>query len=115
MRSEGKPAQLAHAGRRSGILLNQLRSANARTKPVLWNCDPIRMFYSDYEPAHFHAIYREYEALVEVETLLVFRGSLPRRALAMVLEWATLHRVELRDDWRRARNGETLNGIEPLD
>jgi hypothetical protein len=34
----------------------------------------VRMFYSDHEPAHFHAIYGEYEALIEVETLSVFRG-----------------------------------------
>jgi hypothetical protein len=44
------------------------------------------MFYSDHEPAHFHAIYGEYEALIEIETPSVFRGSLPRRALALVLE-----------------------------
>jgi uncharacterized protein DUF4160 len=75
----------------------------------------VRMFYSDHEPAHFHAIYGEYEALIEVETLSLFRGSLPRRALALVLEWAALHRAELRDDWQRARNGETLKAIEPLD
>ena len=75
----------------------------------------IRMFYSDHEPAHFHAIYGEQEALIEIETLSVFRGSLPRRALALVLEWVALHRAELREDWQRARNGETLNKIEPLD
>jgi len=75
----------------------------------------IRMFYSDHDPAHFHAIYGEYEALIEIDTLAVFRGSLPRRALALVLEWAALHRNELRDDWRRARAGEILNEIEPLD
>jgi uncharacterized protein DUF4160 len=75
----------------------------------------IRMFYNDHDPAHFHAIYGEHEALIEVETLSVFRGSLPRRALALVLEWAALHRAELREDWRRARNGESLNEIEPLD
>lgn len=73
------------------------------------------MFYSDHEPAHFHAIYGEHEVLIEVETLSVFRGSLPRRAVALVLEWAALHRSELLDDWRRARSGEKLNEIEPLD
>jgi len=75
----------------------------------------VRMFDSDHEPAHFHAIYGEHEALIEVETLSLFRGSLPGRALALVLEWAALHRTELRDDWKRARNGETLKEIEPLD
>ena len=66
----------------------------------------IRMFYSDYEPAHFHAIYGEYEVLIEIETLSVFRGELPRRAIALVSEWAALYRVELREDWRPARNGK---------
>ena len=61
------------------------------------------------------AIYGEYEALIEIDTLIVFRGSLPPRAAALVLEWAALHRSELRDDWQRARTGETLNVIEPLD
>jgi hypothetical protein len=75
----------------------------------------IRMFYIDHEPAHFHAIYGEYEALIEVDTLVIFRGSLPRRALALVLEWAALHRAELREDWKRARRGETLEAIAPLD
>ena len=42
----------------------------------------IRMFYSDHEPAHFHAIYGEHEVLIEIETLSVFRGALPRRARA---------------------------------
>ncbi len=73
------------------------------------------MFFNDHEPAHFHAVYGEHEALIEVETLSVFRGSLPQRAHALVLEWAVLHRAELRENWQRGRKGESLNEIEPLD
>ena len=73
------------------------------------------MFYSDHEPAHFHAIYGEYEALIAIETLIIFRGELPRRALGLVLEWAALHRNELRNDWQSARKGEMLKSIEPLE
>ncbi len=29
------------------------------------------MFYSDHEPAHFHALYGEFEALIEIETLRI--------------------------------------------
>ncbi len=72
----------------------------------------IRMFYSDHEPAHFHAIYGEYEALKSI-LWRCFGGRY--RALALVLEWAALHRGELREDWRRARAGETLEEIEPLE
>ena len=75
----------------------------------------IRMFYSDHEPAHFHAVYGEHEALIEIDTLLVMRGFIPRRALALVLEWAALHRDDLRSDWQRACAGDLLTPIEPLD
>jgi len=34
----------------------------------------IRFYYNDHEPAHFHAVYAEHEALIEIETLAVLRG-----------------------------------------
>ena len=75
----------------------------------------IRMYFRDHDPAHFHAEYGEYEALIEIETLSILRGGLPRRAMALVLEWAALHRQELRVDWERARGGTPLVSITPLD
>ncbi len=69
------------------------------------------MFYSDHKPAHFHAIYREYEALIEVDTLSMFRC----RDASSRWYWNGPRSIALlREDWRRARNGETLNEIEPL-
>ena len=75
----------------------------------------IKMFYSDHAPPHFHAEYAEREALVAIETLELLRGELPRRALALVLEWAVAHRDELRADWDRARSGQPLVPIAPLE
>jgi hypothetical protein len=49
------------------------------------------------------------------DTLSVLRGQLPRRALALVLEWAALHRAELRVDWNKAGAGELPLPIDPLD
>nr|HQI76050.1 DUF4160 domain-containing protein [Candidatus Latescibacterota bacterium] len=40
----------------------------------------VRMYYNDHEPPHFHVFYGDFEALIEVGSLHVFRGSLPRRA-----------------------------------
>ncbi len=74
----------------------------------------VKIFYSDHAPPHFHAEYGEHEVLVEIETLTIYRGSLPPRALGMVLEWATLHAEELRQDWELARKGEPLRPIAPL-
>lgn len=75
----------------------------------------IRVFYSDHTPPHFHAAYGDEEALIEIETLGIHRGSLPRRARALVLEWAALHRDELRQDWELARSGNPPLPIEPLE
>ena len=55
----------------------------------------IRMYFDDHGPAHFHAYYGDHSVIISIETLQVLRGSLPRRALAMVLEWAFAHRDQL--------------------
>ena len=73
------------------------------------------MFFADHAPPHFHAEYSGHEALIMTETLEVLRGSRPRRALALVLEWAAAHREELRANWDRARSDRTLAPIPPLE
>lgn len=75
----------------------------------------IRVFFNDHDPPHFHAVYGGDEALIEIESLAVYRGELPQRALAMVLEWAALHRQELRRDWDLARRGRPPEPIAPLE
>ena len=45
--------------------------------------------------AHFHAKYAEYEIEIAIESLVILRGQIPRRALALVLEWGAIHRVEV--------------------
>ena len=75
----------------------------------------IKMFYNDHAPAHFHAEYAGQEAVYDIERLERLRGALPRRAHALVIEWATLHRRELRTDWEKAREGKALHDIEPLE
>jgi hypothetical protein len=75
----------------------------------------IRMYFNDHVPPHFHADYGENSIEITIETLEVLKGKLPNRVLGLVLEWASLHRNELRADWERARNGETLEPIQPLE
>ncbi len=75
----------------------------------------IRMFFNDHDPPHFHAVYGDDEALIEIETLAMYAGELPRRALGMVVEWAALHREDLRRDWELARGGRPLDPIAPLE
>jgi hypothetical protein len=75
----------------------------------------IYMYYNDHGPSHFHALYGDHEAVYTIDTLEILRGYLPRRAHSLVLEWATLHRIELRTNWERAREMIPLEQIAPLD
>lgn len=73
----------------------------------------IAMYYAEHGP-HFHALYAGEDASIAIESLDVLAGSLPDRALRLVREWATLHRVELEANWNRARDGQPLERIPPL-
>ena len=74
----------------------------------------IRMFFTEHGLPHFHAEYAEREALFRMDTLEIYSGELPNRARALVVEWASLHRNELLENWERAKEGIPLKGIEPL-
>ncbi|MEO8622162.1 MAG: DUF4160 domain-containing protein [bacterium] len=74
----------------------------------------IRMFWADHAPPHFHAIYGARKASIDIRTLVVLRGSLPPRALALTLEWAALHRETLLEDWHLCTKNQTPNKIPPL-
>lgn len=75
----------------------------------------VAMYFDDHAPPHFHVKYAEHEGVISINTLELIEGDLPRRALALVLEWATLHRKELSADWDKAQKGLPLDAIEPLE
>ena len=75
----------------------------------------IRMYFADHPPAHFHAEYGEYEALVTIAETRIIAGDLPHRAFNLVQEWAALHQQELQALWERASQLQPLSRIKPLD
>jgi hypothetical protein len=70
--------------------------------------------WRDHPPPHFHALYAEDEALIDIRTLEVLEGELPRRALALVLEWAEEHRSEPMEDWELCSRNQSPKKIPPL-
>jgi hypothetical protein len=75
----------------------------------------IRMHWTDHAPPHFHAIYGEDEAVIRIDSLEVIHGSLPRRAHALTLEWAFIHRPELLENWDLCATRRQPKRIPPLD
>ncbi|ODS34818.1 MAG: hypothetical protein SCARUB_00078 [Candidatus Scalindua rubra] len=56
----------------------------------------------------------EYEITLEIETGIV-TGKFPRRALTAVLEWYSLHKGELMENWKLVEKREPLKKIKPLE
>jgi hypothetical protein len=76
----------------------------------------IRMYCApkEHAPAHFHAFYLDFKALVDINTCEIIEGSLPNKQTKLVLAWAELHKDELLADWTLAMNSELPFKIEPL-
>jgi hypothetical protein len=74
----------------------------------------IRMCYNEHKPPHFHAYYNEHNAEINIETLEIIAGSLPKKVYNLVIEWAIEHRVELTNDWNLMRDDKEPFKIEPL-
>lgn len=74
----------------------------------------IAMYYDDHEWPHFHAKYAGQTGVFSLPDLRLIEGSLPKRVISLVLEWAFDHRDELTQDWELARAKKPLMPISPL-
>ena len=63
---------------------------------------------------HFHAVYGEFAAVVDLESGDVLTGELPSRQRSMVEVWRSMHLAELDVLWDRLGAGAPAFRIEPL-
>ncbi len=87
------------------LFMNQLMPEIARFYGII-----IKLFFGDHPPPHFHAVYGEYNALFNIETLEMIEGDLPPRAMKMVIEWAEQQQNELLLMW----NNQKFHKLPPL-
>jgi phosphomannomutase len=74
----------------------------------------IAMYHREHEPAHFHARYGRPKGTVRIEDGYVV-GHFPPRVRALILEWWDLHRRDLAENWRLAKERKELRPIPPLE
>ena len=74
----------------------------------------IRMYFREHPPPHFHAIYAEHDATVDILTGEVTDGWLPKTAARLVKEWTLAQRDGLLDNWQRFERGEQLRRLPGL-
>ena len=73
----------------------------------------IRMYFqqAEHNPPHIHALYGEDMAAIDIQTGEVLEGHLPPKALAMVREWAAIHKNDLLHMWET----QEFNSLSPLE
>jgi hypothetical protein len=71
--------------------------------PTLIIIDSIKIdvYIREHPPPHFHAIYAEYEELIEIKTLETHAGNLPKAQRNKVIEWAKAKQDYLMDNFQR--------------
>ena len=73
----------------------------------------IKMYFSQSEHGvpHFHAVYGEYNAVFDIQTVEMLEGDLPLRAQRLVREWGTQYQQELLRMWQ-SNEFNLLPGLE---
>ena len=71
----------------------------------------ILVYGNDHGLPHFHLLAAEYRAVIDIETMQVIRGRLPRARLRKALAWAEPRRAELLKAWDSARAGQPVERI----
>ena len=74
----------------------------------------IYMYYEEHNPPHFHAVYNEYKALIDIQNGCVFKGNLPTKQVKLVLAWCEIHKNELMGNWAISKESGELIVIDPL-
>lgn len=69
--------------------------------PQIVRLDSIKIYiyYDDHLPPHFHAIYNEFEELIEIRTLQTYQGGLPNKQRKKVIKWASENQEYLLEMW----------------
>ena len=66
---------------------------------------------AEHNPPHIHALYGEDMAAIDIQTGEVLEGHLPPKALAMVREWAAIHKNDLLHMWET----QEFKSLSPLE
>lgn len=62
----------------------------------------IRVYSNDHLPPHFHVLGTDFEALIEIATFEIMKGTLPKgRTRRTIIKWATDNKDKIIAEWNR--------------
>jgi uncharacterized protein DUF4160 len=59
----------------------------------------IYMYPNDHPPPHFHVLFAEYRAVIDIQTMKLSRGDLPKAKLRAIMKWAKPRQAKLLEAW----------------
>ncbi|HEY4847338.1 MAG TPA: DUF4160 domain-containing protein [Methylocella sp.] len=72
----------------------------------------IQFYFDEHPPPHFHAVFGECMAQIQIDPTQVLRGSLPPAKLATVLVWAPKNRAGLMNAWTAIAAGRKPSRLQ---
>ena len=74
--------------------------------PTFFTIDGIKIlfYFNDHNPPHFHALFRGEELVIEIKTLEIMEGSLPKTQLKKVKKFAIENQSILLEIWNQMRD-----------
>jgi len=72
----------------------------------------IQFYFDEHPPPHFHAVFAEFAAQIQIDPPQVLRGSLPQAKLAAVLDWTRKNRDALTSAWAAAAAGRKPKSLQ---
>jgi hypothetical protein len=64
----------------------------------------------EHNPPHIHVLYKDYNGVIDLNTMMLDEGDLPSNRLERVIAWASLHQDELLEMW----NSQKFKKLPPL-
>jgi hypothetical protein len=72
----------------------------------------VQFFPNEHPPPHFHVVFAEYRGLIRIDTMSLWKGSLPRSKLRLVIKWASSRQAALLATWTAAIANEEIGRID---
>ena len=72
----------------------------------------IQVYPNEHPPPHFHVEFAEYRALIRIDTMTLWQGSLPTNKLRTLIKWATPRQAVLFATWTAAIAHERIGRID---
>ena len=74
----------------------------------------VYMHFNDHNPPHFHIKYSNFKAIIAIDNFTIIEGEIPPRVYSLVIKWASIHKKELLNNWKKLIKTGKFTKIKPL-